>query len=93
MYIELCNDECWQVRKGCAEAAVTVSLCCPQSIQTTLASVFGKFLTDEKRWVRMSAFQALGLFISTFANPTIITKAENTYHYLVVLNSNMDSYR
>ncbi|XP_012279230.1 serine/threonine-protein phosphatase 4 regulatory subunit 1 isoform X2 [Orussus abietinus] len=68
-FIQLCKDDVWGVRKACAEVIVSVSyhvsLAQRRSI---LAPIFATFLKDDSRWVRISAFQMLGPFISAFAN-------------------------
>ena len=58
----------WGVRKACADVFMPVScVCSPEVRQTELAPLFVNLLRDQSRWVRMAAFQALGPFISTFA--------------------------
>ncbi|XP_071057702.1 serine/threonine-protein phosphatase 4 regulatory subunit 1-like isoform X3 [Onthophagus taurus] len=69
-FIDLCNDPEWTVRKVCADMAISVSYGCPPEIRrTSLVPIFVNLLKDSSRWVRMSAFQTLGPFISTFADP------------------------
>ncbi|GLV33903.1 Protein phosphatase 2A at 29B [Carabus blaptoides fortunei] len=86
-FIELCADEIWGVRKACAEVVMTVSCACsPESRRNTLAPAFARLLQDQSRWVRMSAFQTLGPFISTFADPSIIGLAYNQMGELVLIN-------
>ncbi|XP_043286100.1 serine/threonine-protein phosphatase 4 regulatory subunit 1-like isoform X3 [Venturia canescens] len=68
MYVTLCKDPVWSVRKSCAD--VIVSFACCVSLhhrRTTLSEQLANFLTDDSKWVRVSAFQILGPFISTFA--------------------------
>ncbi|ESO91001.1 hypothetical protein LOTGIDRAFT_122480 [Lottia gigantea] len=66
----LCEDCVWGARKACAECFMSVSCACAPDIRRSkLASVFVNLLCDQSRWVRMSAFQQLGPFISTFADP------------------------
>ncbi|XP_055955388.1 serine/threonine-protein phosphatase 4 regulatory subunit 1-like isoform X3 [Patella vulgata] len=66
----LCEDGVWGARKACAECFMTVSCACaPEVRRLELASVFVNLLCDQSRWVRMAAFQQLGPFISTFADP------------------------
>ena len=51
---------------------MTISCAC--SLETRrqyLANLFVDLLADQSRWVRMSAFQQLGPFISTFADPRL----------------------
>ncbi|XP_046359884.1 serine/threonine-protein phosphatase 4 regulatory subunit 1-like isoform X1 [Haliotis rufescens] len=66
----LCEDGVWGVRKACAECFMNVS--CASSLEVRrndLASLFVNLLCDQSRWVKMAAFQQLGPFISTFADP------------------------
>ncbi|CAH1779325.1 unnamed protein product [Owenia fusiformis] len=66
----LCEDGVWGVRKACAECFTAVSLACNQGIRhKDLAHIFISLISDQSRWVRMAGFQALGGFISTFADP------------------------
>ncbi|XP_070575375.1 serine/threonine-protein phosphatase 4 regulatory subunit 1-like isoform X3 [Ptychodera flava] len=66
----LCEDGVWGVRKACAECFTQVSLSVShEKRKEDLAPVFVRLLCDQSRWVRMAAFQALGPFISTFADP------------------------
>ncbi|XP_034947613.1 serine/threonine-protein phosphatase 4 regulatory subunit 1-like isoform X2 [Chelonus insularis] len=68
MYIKLCNDKIWTVRKSCAEVMVSVACCVSlEHRRTTLAQILANYLEDESKWVRLSAYQILGPFISTFA--------------------------
>ncbi|KAG1666500.1 Serine/threonine-protein phosphatase 4 regulatory subunit 1 [Nymphon striatum] len=68
----LCEDGVWDVRKACSEVFMSVACACSlETRRQDLASVFLSLLTDPSRWVKMSAFQCLGPFISTFADPSI----------------------
>ncbi|XP_066289778.1 serine/threonine-protein phosphatase 4 regulatory subunit 1-like isoform X1 [Branchiostoma lanceolatum] len=65
----LCEDGVWGVRKACAECFMQVSCAVtPEVRKESLAPCFVNLITDQSRWVRMAAFQALGPFISTFAD-------------------------
>ncbi|KAL3208119.1 hypothetical protein MRX96_009711 [Rhipicephalus microplus] len=58
------------VRKACAEVFMPVSCVCSLTTRrSSLAPLFLSLLDDQSRWVRIAAYQALGPFISTFANP------------------------
>lgn len=66
----LCEDGVWGVRKACAECFMAVSCACsPDVRRKDLSKLFVNLLCDLSRWVRMAAFQQLGPFISTFADP------------------------
>lgn len=93
-YITLCSDEVWGVRKSCAEVIMYLSCACsPAKRHSSLAPVFAKLLQDQSRWVRMSAFRTLGLFISTFADTAITTLAYNNLGELVLTNKDGTEFR
>lgn len=60
--------------------------CCLQTRKAVLAQVFACLLADVMRWVRVSAFQTLGPFITTFAEPSITGLAYNQQGELVLTN-------
>ncbi|KRT85871.1 HEAT domain-containing protein [Oryctes borbonicus] len=93
-YIGLCSDEVWGVRKACAEVAMSVSCACPPTVRRqSLAPIFIKLLQDKSRWVRMSAFQTLGPFISTFADPAISSVFYNNVGELMSVNPDGREFR
>ncbi|XP_021372324.1 serine/threonine-protein phosphatase 4 regulatory subunit 1-like isoform X2 [Mizuhopecten yessoensis] len=68
----LCEDGVWGVRKACAECFMEVSCACSPDVRRgELSTLFVNLLCDLSRWVRMAAFQQLGPFISTFADPGV----------------------
>ncbi|XP_077582771.1 serine/threonine-protein phosphatase 4 regulatory subunit 1 [Stigmatopora nigra] len=70
-FFELCSDSLWGIRKACAECFMMVSnSTLPEVRRTKLSPLFISLISDQSRWVRQAAFQSLGRFISTFANPT-----------------------
>ncbi|KAM4028020.1 serine/threonine-protein phosphatase 4 regulatory subunit 1 isoform 2-T2 [Anomaloglossus baeobatrachus] len=70
-FFQLCSDNVWGVRKACAECFMAVSCATPQEHRRTkLSALFINLISDPSRWVRQAAFQSLGPFISTFANPS-----------------------
>ncbi|XP_040288863.1 serine/threonine-protein phosphatase 4 regulatory subunit 1 isoform X1 [Bufo bufo] len=70
-FFQLCSDNVWGVRKACAECFMAVSCATSQELRRTRLSVlFINLISDPSRWVRQAAFQSLGPFISTFANPS-----------------------
>ncbi|XP_056647680.1 serine/threonine-protein phosphatase 4 regulatory subunit 1-like isoform X2 [Diorhabda sublineata] len=86
-YLTLCVDETWLVRKSCAYVVTYVSCACTYTTRTTkLAPAFAVLLQDDCRWVRVSAFQSLGHFISTFANPPITMMEYNSNGDLVLID-------
>jgi serine/threonine-protein phosphatase 4 regulatory subunit 1 len=81
----LCEDGVWGVRKACADVFMPVSCVCSQMVRRTeLAPLFINLLRDQSRWVRMAAFQALGPFISTFADPAITALLHNDNGEIVI---------
>lgn len=93
-FINLCNDDAWGVRKACADVAMCVSCACsPMARRNVLAPVYAKFLQDDNRWVRSSAFQTLGPFISTFADPTITSLAYNNMGELVLVSTDGSEFK
>ncbi|CAL8339442.1 unnamed protein product [Lota lota] len=70
-FFDLCSDSLWGIRKACAECFMVVSNCTsPEVRRTKLSPLFISLISDQSRWVRQGAFQSLGRFISTFANPS-----------------------
>jgi len=87
-FFYLCEDGVWGVRKACADVFMPVScVCSPQVRQTELSPLFINLLRDQSRWVRMAAFQALGPFISTFADPSITALLHNENGEIVITNT------
>merc|ERR1719510_906668 len=75
----------WGVRKACADVFMPVScVCSPTVRQSELSPLFLNLLKDQSRWVRMAAFQALGPFISTFADPMISALLHNQNGEIVI---------
>nr|XP_048297190.1 serine/threonine-protein phosphatase 4 regulatory subunit 1-like isoform X3 [Myodes glareolus]XP_048297192.1 serine/threonine-protein phosphatase 4 regulatory subunit 1-like isoform X3 [Myodes glareolus] len=69
-FFELCSDNMWGMRKACAECFMAVSCnTSPEVRRAQLSPLFIRLISDPCRWVRQAAFQSLGPFISTFANP------------------------
>ncbi|XP_049819805.1 serine/threonine-protein phosphatase 4 regulatory subunit 1-like isoform X3 [Aethina tumida] len=92
-YIKLCSDETWSVRKSGAEVIMFVSCACtPETRKAVLSPIIIKLLQDESRWVKSSAFHALGPFISTFANPTVTRATYNNVGQLVLVNKDGSEY-
>merc|ERR1712223_1435889 len=84
-FFYLCEGGVWGVRKACADVFMPVScVCSPTVRQTELSPLFINLLRDQSRWVRMAAFQALGPFISTFADPAITALLHNENGEIVI---------
>uniref|UniRef100_A0A672JFG6 Phosphatase 2A Regulatory Subunit A helical domain-containing protein n=1 Tax=Salarias fasciatus TaxID=181472 RepID=A0A672JFG6_SALFA len=70
-FFDLCSDSLWGIRKACAECFMMVSnSTSPEVRRAKLSPLFINLISDQSRWVRQAAFQSLGRFISTFANPS-----------------------
>ncbi|KAK0077584.1 hypothetical protein PV325_003727 [Microctonus aethiopoides] len=68
MYEHLCKDMIWSVRQSCVDAMISVACCVSLEYRrTTLSQILANHLNDASKWVRLSAFQILGPFITTFA--------------------------
>ncbi len=84
-FFYLCEDGVWGVRKACADVFMPVScVCSPAVRKAELSPLFINLLRDQSRWVRMAAFQALGPFISTFADPSITALLHNDNGEIVI---------
>jgi len=87
-FFYLCEDGVWGVRKACADVFMPVSCVCTPTIrQAELSPLFINLLKDQSRWVRMAAFQALGPFISTFADPLITALLHNENGEIVITDT------
>ena len=87
-FFYLCEDGVWGVRKACADVFMPVScVCSPEIRQTELSPLFINLLRDQSRWVRMAAFQALGPFISTFADASITSLLHNDDGEIVITDT------
>ncbi|KOX69364.1 Serine/threonine-protein phosphatase 4 regulatory subunit 1 [Melipona quadrifasciata] len=68
IFVDLSCDETWSIRKACVDVMMPVSCCMTlEHRRLLLADLLATHLNDESKLVRMSAFQILGPFISTFA--------------------------
>merc|ERR1711971_640616 len=84
-FFYLCEDGVWGVRKACADVFMPVScVCSPTVRKSELSPIFTNLLKDQSRWVRMTAYQALGPFISTFADPAITALLHNENGEIVI---------
>merc|ERR1719411_1143761 len=93
-FIYLCEDGVWGVRKACADVFMPVSCVCSPSVRKTeLSPVFVNLLKDQSRWVRMTAYQALGPFISTFADSNITTLLHNDNGEIVITDRELLAQR
>uniref|UniRef100_A0A673LXA9 Serine/threonine-protein phosphatase 4 regulatory subunit 1-like n=1 Tax=Sinocyclocheilus rhinocerous TaxID=307959 RepID=A0A673LXA9_9TELE len=92
-FFDLCSDSLWGIRKACAECFMVVSNCTsPEVRRTKLSPLFINLISDQSRWVRQAAFQSLGRFISTFANPSITGLnfcEDGTLHEIPKISSEM----
>ncbi|XP_066522547.1 serine/threonine-protein phosphatase 4 regulatory subunit 1 [Hoplias malabaricus] len=96
-FFDLCSDSLWGIRKACAECFMVVSNCTsPEVRRTQLSPLFINLISDQSRWVRQAAFQSLGRFISTFANPSSVAvhcREDGTLHEIPKLHSDSNEYK
>lgn len=84
-FLRLCEDMDLVVRKTCAEVFMSVSSTVSlETRKTDLAPAFEKLLVDRVRWVSLAAYQSLGPFITTFAEPSITSLGYNHMGELVL---------
>merc|ERR1712241_1431843 len=82
------------VRKACADVFMPVSCVCSPSVRKSeLSPLFVNLLRDQSRWVRMTAYQALGPFISTFADSQITALLHNDNGEIVITDRDLLSDR
>ncbi|PBC26538.1 Serine/threonine-protein phosphatase 4 regulatory subunit [Apis cerana cerana] len=90
VFVDLCCDTVWGVRKACVDVMMPVSCCMTlQHRRLLLADLLATHLNDDSKWVRMSAFQILGPFISTFAKQ--FTEVTYNQHGELVFTSQQDT--
>eukprot|EP00486_Rosalina_sp_Unknown_P009051 CAMPEP_0201596048 /NCGR_PEP_ID=MMETSP0190_2-20130828/192859_1 /ASSEMBLY_ACC=CAM_ASM_000263 /TAXON_ID=37353 /ORGANISM="Rosalina sp." /LENGTH=1129 /DNA_ID=CAMNT_0048056257 /DNA_START=38 /DNA_END=3427 /DNA_ORIENTATION=- len=71
IFLSLCNDSIWSVRKGCVESFVDVSSSISSESRVKLIPIMENFLNDSSRWVRNTAYEILGPFISSLDSSQI----------------------
>lgn len=72
IYLSLCKDEIWGVRKACAESIVAVSAGVNDDSRVQqLVPAFKALSEDASRWVRVAAYQNLGQLIHTMRREDI----------------------
>merc|ERR1719203_40671 len=71
IFLSLCSDSIWSVRKGCVESFVDVSCSISSASRIKLIPIMEKFLNDSSRWVRNTAYEILGPFISSLDSAQI----------------------
>merc|ERR1719361_2431359 len=73
IFLSLCSDSIWSVRKGCVESFVDVSCSISSESRIKLIPIMEKFLNDSSRWVRNTAYEILGPFLSSLDSKQIST--------------------
>eukprot|EP00658_Telonema_sp_P-2_P019988 TRINITY_DN17866_c0_g1_i1.p1 TRINITY_DN17866_c0_g1~~TRINITY_DN17866_c0_g1_i1.p1 ORF type:complete len:176 (+),score=50.88 TRINITY_DN17866_c0_g1_i1:166-693(+) len=72
IFLSLCKDDIWSVRKACAESIVGVSeALAPEVRSQHLVGTFKALSEDASRWVRAASYQNLGQFIHTMRRDDI----------------------
>jgi len=74
IYMTLCTDDIWGVRKACVEHICEVSRAVSPTVRKQLADTFTKLADDSSRWVKVGAMQKLGEFIHTFPREDVPAK-------------------
>eukprot|EP00756_Hemistasia_phaeocysticola_P031112 Hpha_TRINITY_DN16332_c2_g6::TRINITY_DN16332_c2_g6_i1::g.60894::m.60894/K15424/PPP4R1; serine/threonine-protein phosphatase 4 regulatory subunit 1 len=75
VYLALCADDIWGVRKACVEHICEVSRAVSSSVRNKqLTDTFHKLAEDPSRWVKVGAMQKLGEFIYTFPREDVPAK-------------------
>ena len=68
-------------------------VCSPTVRKSELSPIFTNLLKDQSRWVRMTAYQALGPFISTFADSNITALLHNDNGEIVITDRELLAQR
>ncbi|CAD2222283.1 serine/threonine-protein phosphatase 4 regulatory subunit 1 [Angomonas deanei] len=72
LYLTLCRDDIWGVRKSCAEAVEEVSEGLPEEARLEfIVPAFCALLEDGSRWVRARAHESLGRLLHTLQSKDI----------------------
>jgi len=71
LYQKLAKDNIWSVRKGCVESIVELSKAVKPETRLELVDLMENFLKDTSRWVRNTAYEFLGPFLSTLDSSQI----------------------
>ncbi|XP_058463205.1 serine/threonine-protein phosphatase 4 regulatory subunit 1-like isoform X2 [Malaya genurostris] len=88
IFMKLCDDEIWTVRKACAEVLPIVALLCTlEKRRKVLVPAMKKFMFDPSQWVIMAALKNLGQFLTTFAQLRVLGLAYNSNLELMVTNA------
>ena len=67
IYLTLCKDDIWGVRKACVEHMCEVSKGVTREVRNTqLLEMFKQLVDDQSRWVKVGSYQNLGGFIHSF---------------------------
>lgn len=84
VFRKLTKDDIWGVRKACAETMVDISWSVPQECRLgDLTSIYDGLIQDTSRWVRNSAFQHLGQFITSLEEKTVPPVLLNYYTSMI----------
>ncbi|XP_055538813.1 serine/threonine-protein phosphatase 4 regulatory subunit 1-like isoform X2 [Wyeomyia smithii] len=88
IFLKLCDDEIWTVRKACAEVLPIVALLCTlDKRRKVLVPAMKKFMFDPSQWVIMAALKNLGQFLTTFTQLRVLGLAYNSNLELMVTNA------
>jgi len=87
IFLKLCKDSIWSVRKGCVESLIDLSKAISQERRKELIDVMTTFCSDSSRWVRNTAYEMLGKFISTLTSEQITAEFLSLYTNIPKLKS------
>lgn len=92
IYLNLCLDEIWGVRKACAENIEEISLgVSPTARADKLVPAFRLLLDDNSRWVRNGAYEYLGRFLHTLRPSDLTPALLKTYTDMAFESENGDT--
>lgn len=88
IFMKLCDDEIWTVRRSCADVMPIIALLCTlEKRRKILVPAMKKFMFDPSQWVIVAALKNLGQFLTTFAQLRILGLAYNNNLELTVTNA------
>lgn len=73
MFLDLCNDKIWGVRKAAAVALPDMSKACKEENRSSdMMQAFNHLNEDVSRWVRNALMESLGPFIASFIGDPLV---------------------
>ena len=82
MFVDLCNDKIWGVRKAAAIALADVSKRAHEENRSSdLMQIFEQLNEDVSRWVKSALLESLGPFIASFIGDSQVCDFWNSYFF------------